>query len=122
MHSLCASNRKVLTATEIAEAFRRFGIADGTKDLLAIKVGGVNGNNVTASSVAKHLEQNVVGRPVAFSDIEIARMRDMIRLRKIYKIEAPKRGTNVSNSESAQVEFAATATSIALGIMALKGS
>ncbi|KAI7219054.1 hypothetical protein KC333_g3190 [Hortaea werneckii] len=86
----------------ISESFRRFGVNDSTKDVLAIKVGG---SDVDAENVEHHLLQHVEGTPVAFTNEILAEMRDEARLKKIYKIES------VDGAEP-----------YVLGSMALKGS
>ena len=97
-----------LNYLQIAESFRRFGITDDTKHVLAIKVG--QGEQRTQTSVKNHLEEHVEGKSVAFTDSNIARLHDLPRLRKIYKFDIPKDGQ------------LSVATSFVLGTMALKGS
>ncbi|GAB7344633.1 hypothetical protein MBLNU457_3118t2 [Dothideomycetes sp. NU457] len=92
----------------IAESFRRFGITDDTKHVLAIKVG--LGQESTEQSVRAHLEEHVQGKSVEFTNSNIARLHDLPRLRKIYKFDMPKDGQLT------------VATSFVLGTMALKGS
>ncbi|KAI7590934.1 hypothetical protein KC343_g18255, partial [Hortaea werneckii] len=67
----------------ISESFRRFGVNDSTKDVLAIKVGG---SDVSAKNVEDHLLKHVEGTPVAFTDKILGEMRDEARLKKVYKI------------------------------------
>ncbi|RMZ14671.1 hypothetical protein D0862_01970 [Hortaea werneckii] len=86
----------------ISESFRRFGVNDSTKDVLAIKVGG---SDVDAKTVENHLLQHVEGTPVSFTNAILAEMRDEARLRKVYKLES------VDGAEP-----------YVLGSMALKGS
>ncbi|KAI7183153.1 hypothetical protein D0869_07184 [Hortaea werneckii] len=86
----------------ISESFRRFGVNDSTKDVLAIKVGG---SDVDAKNVENHLLQHVQGVPAAFTNESLAEMRDEARLKKVYKIES------VDGAEP-----------YVLGSMALKGS
>ncbi|KAI6884398.1 hypothetical protein KC360_g4275 [Hortaea werneckii] len=86
----------------ISESFRRFGVNDSTKDVLAIKVGG---SDVDAKNVEHHLLQHVEGTPVSFTNEVLAEMRDEPRLKKVYKIES------VEGAEP-----------YVLGSMALKGS
>ena len=87
---------------QISESFRRFGVNDSTKDVLAIKVGG---SDVDAKNVEHHLLQHVEGTPAAFTNEILAEMRDEARLKKVYKI--------------GQVDGAEP---YVLGSMALKGS
>lgn len=75
-------------------------MADTSKHILAIKVGGDN------ASLEQHLRRNVEGGLVVFSDEELAEMQDESRLRKVYKIDAT----------------AKEAEAFVLGSMSLKGS
>lgn len=104
---LCTCNR-ILSSDihKIAESFRRFGIQDGTINILAIKVGG------DAEEVQSHLLQHVEGTAVEFSDETIAGMCDAARVKKTYKVDV------ASGSETARKE----AEAFVLGAMALKGS
>nr|POE62992.1 ekc/keops complex subunit [Quercus suber] len=71
---------------KIAESFRRFGITDGSKNILAIKVSN------DAVEVFQHLQQHVKGTVVPFTDSTLADMCDAAKLRKYYKLEAPRSG------------------------------
>ncbi|EME83690.1 uncharacterized protein MYCFIDRAFT_54240 [Pseudocercospora fijiensis CIRAD86] len=93
----------------IAESFRRYGIQDESKNIVAIKVGG------DRSTVERHLLANVKASPTSLTDDALASMHDQARMRKIYRLEAPKKG-----GEAAQRGKEAEAFIIA-GI-ALKGS
>ena len=88
---------------QIAESFRRFGLADDSKNILAIKVGG------DPDAVHKHLCENVEGELVSFSDEALGDMSDPGRLKKVYKIDA-----NAAGRPEAEAFI--------LGSMALKGS
>ncbi len=94
--------------TKIAESFRRFGIADDTKNVLAIKVGG------DATQVESHLRENVHGDVVVFSDHVLAEICDYARLRKIYRLDATTTWQDAAARKEAEV--------FVLGSMALKGS
>lgn len=91
---------------QIADAFRRFGISDESKNILAIKVGG------NAAEVEQHLKQNVDGESVAFSDASLAVMCDRSRIRKIYKVDVGHR----------QADLLGEAEAFVTGTIALKGS
>ncbi|KAK5122959.1 hypothetical protein LTR85_003524 [Meristemomyces frigidus] len=84
----------------ISESFRRFGVAEASKHILAIKVGGDD------ASVGEHLKNNVKGSMVPFTDQQLAKMQDESRVRKVYKIDA----------------MGKEAEAFVVGSMALKGS
>lgn len=124
----------------IADAFRRFGIADTTRILLAIKIS--TNLNTTAESVERHLSSSITGVAIPFTNDVLANITDLVKVRKIYKLDASnmnssvgkkgKRGKSGGNEEviingdanrledglDERVEM----ESVILGIMALKGS
>lgn len=73
----------IIAAVQIAESFRRFGITPTTTSLLIIKV---SNPSVTAASFSDHLSASVQGMPVAFEDVEIAKLSDLPRVKKLYKL------------------------------------
>lgn len=85
---------------QIAESFRRFGIAEASKHILAIKVGN------DRSKIEKHLTQHVEGNMTPFADSELSKLRDDGRVRKVYKLDAAGK----------------EAEAFVLGSMAIKGS
>nr|POE68843.1 ekc/keops complex subunit [Quercus suber] len=92
---------------EIAESFRRFGIANDSTNVLAVKVS----NN--ADQVFQHLQQHVEGTVVPFTNSSLSDMRDVAKLRKYYKLEATKKGEQDSG-------LGKEAEAFVLGSMALK--
>jgi EKC/KEOPS complex subunit CGI121/TPRKB len=99
-----------LTADQIAESFRRFGIADQTEDLLVLKL--ATSAAVTAEGVARHLRA-VHGRPVDFSNDRLAETCQLPRIMGIYKIQPLVGGHEPDR---------ATAEAAILGSMALRGA
>lgn len=97
-HSLC----------QIGESFRRFGVQDSSRNIVAIKVGGER------STIEEHLVQNVQGKPTTLSDESLATMHDPARIRKIYRLDAPKKGEALQLGKEAEAFI--------IGSMALKGS
>jgi len=91
---------------QIAEAFRRFGVSDHSKNILAIKVDG------DPVHVESHLRQHVEGERVPFSDETLATMYDPARLRKIYRVDL----------KSADAGWFERSEAFILGTMALKGT
>ncbi|KAK7536207.1 kinase binding protein CGI-121-domain-containing protein [Phyllosticta citribraziliensis] len=128
----------------IAESFRRFGIQDSTRALLAIKITSTTPSapspfpSLPAQTISSHLTANVHGTPLPFADAAIAPFTDLPRVRKIYKLDAaapsargrnPKKGqaappplpVNGVAGEGKGDERADTEASV-LGMMALRGS
>jgi EKC/KEOPS complex subunit CGI121/TPRKB len=112
-------------SSKIGEAFRRFGVADNTKDLLVLKVATTPA--VTLESVSQHLEQNIQGNEVAFQDSTFRKISDIPRIRKIYKLgsTAPAGRTTPSmdggSGSDAIYEVKDIETQV-LGLMALRGA
>ncbi|KAL4890812.1 EKC/KEOPS complex subunit cgi121 [Aspergillus ambiguus] len=102
----------------IADSFRRFGIADSTKDLLVVKV-SVNAD-ITHESVAAHLTQSVEGNPVPFNDESLSGISDVAKIKKAYKLgalnSAPTDKANGTNSEDKRLELSV------IGAIALRGA
>lgn len=71
-------------AIQIADSFRKFGIADSTKDLLVVKVSP----DVTHDSVAAHLGSSIQGNSVPFDDETLAKISDVSKIKKVYKLGA----------------------------------
>ncbi|KXS96444.1 hypothetical protein AC578_3227 [Pseudocercospora eumusae] len=93
----------------IAESFRRFGIQDESKNIVAIKIGS------DSSTVERHLLDNIKGSPTSLTDDALASMHDQARIRKIYRLEAPKKGATAT-------PLGSEAEAFIIGSMALKGS
>ncbi|KAI9705297.1 MAG: hypothetical protein M1820_005296 [Bogoriella megaspora] len=120
----------------IAESFRRFGLSDNTKDIVAIKIGCPDHPHINESSVQNHLSSNVEGITVDFSDATFAETRDVPRIRKIYKIPDTasaqpkgKKGQKQTNGTSYDAEITKNEVdeikeleAVILGMMTLKGS
>lgn len=94
----------------IAESFRRFGIQDSTRNLVAVKVLG----DARVEEVEAHLRANVQGEVRELTDEALAEVRDEARIRKVYRVEQPKKGEIGVLSKEAEA--------FVLGSMALKGS
>ncbi|BDD59850.1 hypothetical protein MPDQ_002877 [Monascus purpureus] len=73
-------------AKNIADAFRKFGITDSTKDLLVVKV--PVSPEITHESVAAHLGEHVKGIPVRFNDATLSSTCDVAKIKKAYKLGA----------------------------------
>jgi EKC/KEOPS complex subunit CGI121/TPRKB len=78
---------------------------------LAIKV---LTKDLDTDAVGAHLEQNVQGEVVSFTNEHLASFRDDARIRKLYRIDAPKKGESTVLGVEAEA--------FVLGSMALKGS
>ncbi|CAK4034357.1 EKC KEOPS complex subunit [Lecanosticta acicola] len=92
----------------IAESFRRFGIQDDSKNIVAVKVGS------DRETVEKHLFANVQGNASQLDDETLASLHDAGRLRKIYRLDAPKKGEALVLGNEAEA--------FTIGTMSLKGS
>lgn len=96
--------------SQIAESFRRFGISEDSKNIVAIKVGSPE----TGDAIARHLTEHVQGSPAPFTDELLLKLHDAARIRKIYRVEAPRKGESLVLGNEAE--------SFIVGSMALKGS
>jgi EKC/KEOPS complex subunit CGI121/TPRKB len=92
---------------QIAESFRRFGIQDESTSVVAVL-------NSPEQSFAEHLLQNVEGSPVTLTDDALAAVKDDARIRKIYRLEQPKKGESAVLGKEAEAFI--------IGSMALKGT
>ncbi|KAK8193163.1 kinase binding protein CGI-121-domain-containing protein [Phyllosticta capitalensis] len=101
----------------IAESFRRFGIQDTTRALLAVKITSSTPSpssdsastppfpTISSQDISAHLTANVQGTPLPFTDAAIAPFTDLARVRKIYKLDAvapSARGMNPKKGQKAQ--------------------
>ncbi|QDS70557.1 hypothetical protein FKW77_010443 [Venturia effusa] len=123
----------------IAESFRRFGVLDTTKVLLAVKVIDST-NSLTAFDPSMHLTESVEGTRLDFNDANLKETADIPRLTKIYKLTpgadkpgAAKRGKGArgvgnaapgkqSNGTPEELDQTKEMEAVILGTMALKGS
>lgn len=64
--------------------------------------------------MAEHLTSSVEGTPAAFTDDAFATIRDDARIRKIYRLDQPKKGESAVLGKEAEA--------FVIGSMALKGS
>lgn len=95
---------------KIAESFRRFGISEDSKHVLAIKVGD------GASQIEAHLTEHVKGDIVPFTDDSLAAICDYARIRKVYKCGDMTKGGQPDADKIKEAE------AFIIGSMALKGS
>ncbi|KAL4921071.1 kinase binding protein CGI-121-domain-containing protein [Aspergillus aurantiobrunneus] len=103
----------------IADSFRKFGIADTTSSLLVVKV-SVN-PDITHESVAAHLAQNVQGTPLPFDDAVVAGISDIAKIKKAYKLGSlPPASSNQVNG--ARDEGRRRLELSILGAIALRGA
>ena len=94
---------------QIAESFRRFGIQDTSTHVVAVKV-----LKSPEQSVAEHLTTNVQGELVALTDEALSSVKDDVRIRKIYRLDQPKKGESAVLGKEAEA--------FVIGSMALKGA
>ena len=92
-------------------------------------------STVAEEEVQRHVDENIKGRAVVFSDENLRDMSDMDRIRKVYKISLPatvgkpgkpgKPPTHVVNGDAPKTPFPDELKSIEtqiLGAMALRGA
>lgn len=77
---------------------------------MAIKVSPVDARD----AIERHLVENVHGTSAPFTDEMLATLHDAARIRKIYRVEAPKKGDSLLLGREAEAFI--------VGSMALKGS
>ncbi|PKY06497.1 CGI-121-domain-containing protein [Aspergillus campestris IBT 28561] len=103
----------------IADSFRKFGIADTTTDLLVVKVSVTP--EITHDSVAAHLNQSIEGTPAPFDDETLSGISDVSKIKKVYKLGAlgssnPKKAAGVVQDEMKQLELSV------IGAITLRGA
>ncbi|KIW09543.1 uncharacterized protein PV09_00416 [Verruconis gallopava] len=123
----------------IADSFRRFGVTDSTKHVLAVKVVAKQAQGVQPVDPETHLKAVVEGTHVDFNDENLKDIADLPQIRKLYKLDAPlpskagknkpKKAADNEASDSAQtnginieIDNVRDMEAVILGIMALKGS
>ncbi|KAL8811673.1 MAG: hypothetical protein Q9200_001609 [Gallowayella weberi] len=91
-----------LDASMIAESFRRFGISPATTSIYAVKF--ASSSPTDAASIRKHLSDNIEGTPVPFTDLEIAKVTDIVKVRKTYKLTNSTKGNSRANGKGRKEE------------------
>ncbi|KAL7949745.1 kinase binding protein CGI-121 domain-containing protein [Trichoderma barbatum] len=77
------------SSSNIADAYRRFGVSPSTTDLFVVKISfPTEGNPVpsTADAISQHLTDNVEGDAVPATDDIIETITDVRTVRKSYKL------------------------------------
>lgn len=106
----------------IAEAFRRFGVQESTKDIVVLKI--ATNQAITLESVQSHLTGSIQGTECSFTDSVLRSCSDLARIRKVYKLNTgvTKQPSVVNgNTEVGDNDFAQLERQI-LGAMALRGA
>lgn len=75
--------------------------------------------DITADSVAKHLESGVEGTWTEFNDAVLSEISDVPKIKKIYKLQDP---TNRGRKDDDVVVDKAEMEVAVLGLMALRGA
>ncbi|EQL00390.1 Kinase binding protein [Ophiocordyceps sinensis CO18] len=76
-------------SSNIADAYRRFGVSPTTKDLLVVKVTfatEANPEPPSAETIWDHLTANVEGQAMSVTDENISAATDLPKVRKYYKL------------------------------------
>lgn len=102
---------------QIAEAFRRFGISDQTRDLIAVKITRGEDPEGSKAAVASTLAEAVQGDPVPFDDETLEATADVAAIAKGYKL-----GTTTSQPSQPDSKQRADVEAAALAAMALRGA
>ncbi|KAF2224880.1 kinase binding protein CGI-121-domain-containing protein [Elsinoe ampelina] len=97
----------------IAESFRRFGLSPESKNIIALKVASTP--DITQASVQSHLFEHIKGQPSELNDNRLSQLRDIARLRKVYKFEL-----KMDNQKTILTDDATILSSV-IGTMALRG-
>lgn len=120
-------NNSTVSALQIAESFRRFGISESTTSLIAVKLS--TSSTFTHEYVNEHLTSTVEGELVEFCDKSLAQETDLARVKKIYKLTHPahiiRNKLKPAYDEAAQVKEEVTLIELEmsiLGMMALRGA
>ncbi|KAH7313691.1 kinase binding protein CGI-121-domain-containing protein [Stachybotrys elegans] len=107
-------------SNNIADAYRRYGISPGTKDLIVVRVTfptEAAPEPQTGDAVWAHLAGAVEGRAVPVSDDNIAKAADLTKIRKYYKLN----GLNWLDSQKDDEKKRKEMEMIILSGMALRG-
>ncbi|KAL6859741.1 hypothetical protein ACO1O0_003765 [Amphichorda felina] len=102
-------------SSNIAEAYRRYGISPSTKDLLVIKV-AIDGTPST-EQISEHLSSNIEGDIVPVTDQTLAGLADFSKLSKYYKLNGLKWLDGIKDKAAKHKEI----EMLILGGMALRG-
>jgi EKC/KEOPS complex subunit CGI121/TPRKB len=127
--TLCALLYAKLTlGNQIADAYRRWGIAPGkTKELIVIKV-AVSPSSTEPTSATQppaqtpeaiwaHLSESIKGTPVPLSDEEISQATDWQKMRKYYSLNSVPMLVKIESEEKKREEM----ERLAIMKMALRG-
>lgn len=109
-----------MKVSQIADAYRRFGISPNTKDLIVVKVTFPTESQPQATSgdqVWKHLEESVEGTAVPVTDENLASAADLPKIRKYYKLNGLSWLDGIKDDAVRQKEM----ETLVVGAMALRG-
>ncbi|KAI0006600.1 CGI121 protein [Xylariaceae sp. FL0662B] len=105
----------------ISEAYRRFGIAPTTKDLVVVKVlispSSAEPSALSPQDVSSHLLSEVQGELAPFTDVTLSQLTDWAKVRKYYKLNGAPALDGIKDSALKDRETEL----LVLGAMALRG-
>ena len=106
----------------IGESFRRYGIQEGTKDIIVLKV--ATDPSITLESVQSHLNSSIKGTESPFEDGVLQEASDLPRIRKVYKLHTgnPRQGKLVNGDNQHHRNEHSELEPQILGLMALRGA
>ena len=106
--------------SQIADAYRRYGISPSTKDLIVVKVTfptEAEPQPASPDDIWKHLEENVEGEAAKLTDDTLAGVTDLSKIRKYYKLNGLKWVEDIKDDKVKKKEI----EMLVLGAMALRG-
>lgn len=104
----------------IAEAYRRYGIAPDTRNVVVIKILDASSSQ-TPAGVWEHVEKNVEGTPAPLTDEAVAACTDFAKVKKYYKLNGVASLSSGPGKDQATPAQLREAEVLALGAMALRG-
>ena len=96
---------------QIAESFRKFGVTNKTKDLLAVKI-----TDSDPEPFERLLDEHVQGCSVTFTADNLAKSSDVDFIRKAYKLPLTNQPGVDQSCQLQELELSI------LGLMALRGA
>ncbi|EHK24208.1 uncharacterized protein TRIVIDRAFT_29946 [Trichoderma virens Gv29-8] len=108
------------SSSNIADAYRRFGVSPSTTDLFVVKIAFPSDSNPvppSADAISQHLTDNVEGDAVPATDDTIETITDVRTVRKSYKLNGLAWLDNIKDELVKRKEI----ERLVLGGMALRG-
>lgn len=112
----------MLTAGQITDSYRRFGISPTTKNLAVVKVtyspeSSESNSAPSKDSIQAHLAEHVKGTPIDVTDANIAATTDISKVRKYYKLNGLDWLEAIKDEQNKRAEL----DTLVVSAMALRG-